>query len=576
MGSFFKKRYAICVLLSLLLMTVNVEVNAQTKKGRKATATAMAGKGKKGGAAQSGKGRGKGSERKNKSAQASQKGKKGEVRTSAEVKKLQEATQQEIRRTRQQIAENDRSIAKGIKELQKLEGDIGETRKEVNTITQKVNLLKRNIDTLETRIKKEEGRLTRMREDYKKAVKKMRISKRGNSTLAFLFSSGSFSEAMRRMRYLKTFSEWKDKQTKEIMATVATLKTEREALALSQREHGVALNQQLAAKSQLEHQHAEQDRIVVELKKNGEALNSHLARKQAEANQLNGQIATLIAREEAKKAEQARKAEEQRLAREAAAKEKAAREKAAQEKAERLAQEKAAQEKAAKEKTEKKETVQEKSAKNEVQKKETQKKEVQKKDTEVKDKSTGNDKKNYAEARRRKPRSENNAGKRPVEKNDESRSTQKPGAKTESTPSTKGGDGFESMKGALPRPVAGQFKVVSRFGRQTLPDLPGVEYDNPGIDVEVAKGASVQAVYPGTVSAVYVVPGFSTVVIVSHGTYYTVYGNLSSANVKGGDAVKSGQKLGVLATDSDNPGHSMLHFEVWKKRDKLNPLNWIK
>jgi septal ring factor EnvC (AmiA/AmiB activator) len=72
------------------------------------------------------------------------------------------------------------------------------------------------------------------------------------------------------------------------------------------------------------------------------------------------------------------------------------------------------------------------------------------------------------------------------------------------------------------------------------------------------------------------IPGYSTVVIVNHGNYYTVYGNISQAAVKVGDVVKQGQSLGRLANDEDNPSHSTIHFEVWKNRDKLDPLGWIR
>ena len=101
-------------------------------------------------------------------------------------------------------------------------------------------------------------------------------------------------------------------------------------------------------------------------------------------------------------------------------------------------------------------------------------------------------------------------------------------------------------------------------------------YDNPGIDAETSAGASAQAVYGGKVSGVYVIPGFSTVVIVNHGSYYTVYGNIASPSVKVGDVVKQGQALGKLAAAEDDSSHSSIHFEVWKNRDKLNPLEWIR
>ncbi len=101
-------------------------------------------------------------------------------------------------------------------------------------------------------------------------------------------------------------------------------------------------------------------------------------------------------------------------------------------------------------------------------------------------------------------------------------------------------------------------------------------YDNPGIDAEVASGATAQAVYAGKVSGVYMIPGFATVIIVNHGEYYTVYGNIDTASIKVGDTVRQGDAVGRVASDPDNPGHSSIHFEVWKNRDKQNPAAWIR
>ena len=176
-------------------------------------------------------------------------------------------------------------------------------------------------------------------------------------------------------------------------------------------------------------------------------------------------------------------------------------------------------------------------------------------------KKKSDEKKDYAEARKRKPRG------------DKSSTASK--ANTAKSSASQAGN-FAAMRGSLPRPVSGAFRVTSQFGRHSLPELPDVMYDNPGIDAETSAGASAQAVYGGRVSGVYVIPGFSTVVIVNHGNYYTVYGNIASPSVKVGDVVKQGQAVGKLAPSEDDPSHSSIHFEVWKNRDKLNPLDWIR
>lgn len=109
-----------------------------------------------------------------------------------------------------------------------------------------------------------------------------------------------------------------------------------------------------------------------------------------------------------------------------------------------------------------------------------------------------------------------------------------------------------------------------------MPELPEIVYDNPGIDAEVSKGASVKAVSLGKVSGVYKVAGYGTVVILNHGDYYTVYGNLDSVNVSVGSQVGTGQIVGKAASDPDDPRNGSVHFEVWRGREKLNPESWLR
>lgn len=555
------RRFVIITIAALTLMAGTVDQTAYARKTpKKATATATT-----------------------KSRSSAKSGKKKE--TAADVRRRQEATQKEIRQTQQQIKENDIAVKKSLNELGKLEGDINESKRKVAEAGSKVNALQKQITGLQAQIADGEKSLAGLRAEYLKAVRKMRAKRREKSVLAFIFSSESFNEAMRRMRYLKQFSEWRERQTKEIGAKVALLKKQSEQLAQTKTMHDRALASQVKARNDLQAQYVRQDAIVVELKKNGQALNSHLAKKQAEVNVLKGRVAALIA-EEQRKAEAERKAREraeaERVVREKAEAERLARE---ERERERLIAENAAKEKEEKEtpagSSEKREDVRKKE--NTVKKKDTPRKEAESKPSGTKKRQSApkqsetKRKENdvtYADARRRRPKSAKSSPSATAGKSTSSSASNAGSASSAPAPSKSGG--FESMKGSLPRPVAGSFKVTSRFGKHSLPDLPDVTYDNPGIDAEVSAGAAAQAVYGGKVSGVYMIPGYSTVVIVSHGGYYTVYGNIASASVKVGDVVKQGQSLGRLAPDEENPSHSLIHFEVWKNRDKMDPLGWIR
>ncbi|MDE6443920.1 MAG: peptidoglycan DD-metalloendopeptidase family protein [Muribaculaceae bacterium] len=507
---------------------------------------------------------------------------KGSVKqeTSADVKKKQEATQKEIRQTEQQIKENDRSIKKGLSDLGKIEGEISNSKQKIAVTSGKIAKLNGEISTLQAGIAGNEKELQRLRDEYLKAVKKMRVARKQKSDLAFIFASDNFNQALRRMRYLRQFSEWKDRQTAAIDGKTAELKKQQASLATAKSEQDKALRQQKSDQALLQQQYVKQDAIVADLRKNGEALKTHLAKKQTEANQLKSRISALIAEEQ-------RKAEEERRARLEAERKRAEAERAAREKREREAAERAEKERllaeqrsASKAAAKAAEEDQARLAKAEREKATRNNKGTDKptytKETEKKDNG------NYADARRRTPRSNTYVeSAKPVSK-PSAKSEVKP-AKVQSSPaaepaavSSSAGAAFASMKGSLPRPVSGSFRITSRFGRQSFPDLPSVVYDNPGIDAETSTGAAALAVYHGKVSGVYMIPGYNTVVIVNHGNYYTVYGNIASPSVKVGDAVNAGQRLGGLAPDEDNQGHSSIHFEVWRNREKLNPLEWIR
>lgn len=480
-----------------------------------------------------------------------------QTETSADVRRRQQAAQQEIKKTQAEIAANDKAVSVGLADLGRISAEIDVRRKQVADMSAQVRSLDSRIASTQKTIARDQAELQRIRTKYLEAVKKMRLRRGSQSMLAFIFSAENFNQAMRRMRWLRQFSEWKDKQSALITKKVKELEYQTKLLAQTQGEKRRALRDRTTAQHNLEVQHAQQDAVVARLRQNGEALREHLARKQAEANALRNQVAALIAREQAaaeqrRREEQARREEQRRREEQA-----------------RLEAERQREEASVTARHEESQPAQ----KPEKQKSAKPKKDKTSKaqpDKSSKAKGSGE----YAQARKRRPRSK--AGNASAPSSNAPAGNVAPAKRVESGPKSTAGGNFESARGSLPRPVSGAFRVTSQFGRHQLPDLPDVVYDNPGIDAQVAQGAAAQAVYPGRVSGVYMIPGFSTVIIVNHGNYYTIYGNIASASVKVGDSVKQGQALGRLAPDPDAPGHSKIHFEVWKNREKLNPLNWIR
>ena len=137
------------------------------------------------------------------------------------------------------------------------------------------------------------------------------------------------------------------------------------------------------------------------------------------------------------------------------------------------------------------------------------------------------------------------------------------------------GKSFESNRGRLPSPVDNG-SITERFGRNYHPTLSGVEWNNNGIDITCNKGSRVRAVFEGEVTTVFSVPGAGKVVIIKHGAYRTVYGNLAETFTGVGAKVSTKQAIGTLLNDG---GVSVCHFEVHQvvgvNPVTLNPSLWI-
>lgn len=145
--------------------------------------------------------------------------------------------------------------------------------------------------------------------------------------------------------------------------------------------------------------------------------------------------------------------------------------------------------------------------------------------------------------------------------------------KADATIDTKLAANFESNKGKLPWPVASGV-VTKKYGKSAHPTQSKVVVMNNGIDISTEQGSMALCVFDGQVSTVFNT-GSTNVVMVRHGTYFTLYANLDKVFVKAGDKVRIGDKLGVIHTDA-NDNMTTLHFEVWNDKNNTNPEGWLK
>lgn len=116
-------------------------------------------------------------------------------------------------------------------------------------------------------------------------------------------------------------------------------------------------------------------------------------------------------------------------------------------------------------------------------------------------------------------------------------------------------------------------RLLRGYGAQRNAET-GIVWTNPGIDIAASRGSPVQAVAPGIVKLIQWLPTYQSVIVVEHANNLrSVYANLERVTLHPGAVVDAGTILGTSGSTPDGEG---FHFQLWRGRQHLNPLEWLR
>ncbi len=132
-------------------------------------------------------------------------------------------------------------------------------------------------------------------------------------------------------------------------------------------------------------------------------------------------------------------------------------------------------------------------------------------------------------------------------------------------------ENFAELKGKLNWPLQNG-KLGRNFGENKNDKTKTVTL-NYGIDLIAKNSQEVYAVAEGIVSAIEWLPGYGSIVIITHrDNFRTVYGHLTDINVLEGNKVIAGDLIGRVNESLEG---NILHFEIWNERNYQNPEEWL-
>ena len=417
------------------------------------------------------------------------------------------------------ISRTSKKKKASIGKLNVLKEQIGVQKKQITVLEQNQQILAEEAQKL-----KEEGdvlkaKLERLKKEYALMIYEAQKSSTVYNKMSFLLLSNDLGEFVRRFDYLRHYSMNRKKQADLIFKTRQDLMTQEQKVVYKKTEEKKVLVEKEGEKKKLEVLKTKEDKVVTVLTQQEKKLKTELERKKLAVRKLDNLIAGIVQREIQKSIDRERKL---RLARQV------------------------------------KKVDVAKPALPELKKGETTKilaeKELPKEDKKTVVAETKKAKVEPAPA--------------PVEEKKIESNTYYMNADEAKLASS-----FAALRGRMPFPVPSGF-ISDHFGVHKHPLLKGVMINNNGIDIQTSPGSPVHSVYAGVVQSVVNIPGINMVVAIQHGDYFTVYSKLANVSVSVGTRVRTGQRIGSVASDED--GTAEINFQVWKNTVRQNPESWLR
>ena len=230
--------------------------------------------------------------------------------TNSKVKEMENQRnklEQEISESEQLLSTTQKDVDGQLQALSALTAQIKKQQQFVDRLDADIRATDREIKSIEEQLVTLKAELERRREHYAQALRMMTAKNTFENRLMFLLSAESFNQMVRRMRYLREYSEFQQKQGEELMAKQEELNNKRTELEHTRKAKQTLLAKRLEEKKELDRRKAEQQKLVGSLKKRQQEIRNRIAAQQQERNRLNEEINRIIEAEIA-----ARNAEQQK------------------------------------------------------------------------------------------------------------------------------------------------------------------------------------------------------------------------------------------------------------------------
>lgn len=217
-----------------------------------------------------------------------------EAQSVKELKKQRENTLKQLEKTGKLLSETKKSEKSTQNKLELLGKDIVARKKLISNINTEITALDNEMNVLSMKKDSLQHNLDSLRMDYAELVRQTHYRQMNQSPLLFVLSAKNFNQAVRRVRYLKEFTDFRKEQVRRIENVQAEIDVQNEMLQENKLDKEDALRVQKREQDKLARDEKKQKSMLNELKKKEKDLLAQQKKQQKMADDLNRKIEAAI------------------------------------------------------------------------------------------------------------------------------------------------------------------------------------------------------------------------------------------------------------------------------------------
>lgn len=227
-----------------------------------------------------------------------------------DLQKQAQSLQKELDELNNLLEQTKKNKKSSLAQLAVIRSKISKREALINGIAKQVKLLDAAIQTNQQDVRKLNNELDTLKFRYAKSIVFAYQSRSGYEYLNFLFSAGSFNDAVKRITYLKSYRQNREAQAMAIGLSEQNLKSKINVLSENKQDRLKTLSAQTVQLKVLQDDRKEQDKVVKQLKSKEQEITAQVKLKEAQRRKMQSAIAAVIKRE----MQEAQRKEKERLA----------------------------------------------------------------------------------------------------------------------------------------------------------------------------------------------------------------------------------------------------------------------